>query len=477
MPSTNTSASIAMPSRADEPINTISYYNIIPLEQSDPEHLLCLAIEGNGFEEGQRVILSTQLANGGAHFRLDGSGRWGSYLRSRNSGKMLVPANGYALQMALKDEEAAEAELDLVPAGQHLYRICQKARPHIQARIGSATAGAPLEFTDAAPGTLFYLAPATRFEWIDEGESGARNYQDSTELSLRAAIDGVLGFGGDKISEFTEIPGGAMILQMILPLIWPEKSLNEILEEFRKDLLEDMRRLMASEALVQATNTLLDTRRKYLMQYLDERRMKIDRPSNGLDQVAGSYADTFSQAILRLLPGIIGADGKINPLIAPEYIPLAKAGLNVYMQGAADHICALQERALMAAFNPANVSRFYPRSADRRFLEAGSSDRVRLEAQAPSRQKTLSLVNLVDDTLSHGDQVALKVSNGQYLSAFFGNMGPITAIRKTRGEWETFRIERRAGPGRIQAGDSIVLLCCQGFCVSATNGGGAGLIA
>ena len=459
-----------MPARADEPLRPMTYYNLLPVVQPDPAHPLGVVVKDDRFDDGMPLIFGRDLDDGSAQFRLEGGRGRGYHLRSRNSGKAVYAFSGKFVQWTRLFEESFEANLELVPAGKHRYRICLSMNPALQARVDEQALPSPgvaLAYDDA-PGILFYFVPATHFRWLDSGETAARPYQDGSDFALRALAD----FAGNKLVEFADVPGGSMIFGLVLSLIWPEKSLDEILQEFRKDLIEDMRRLQATEAMVMATNKLVDTRRTYAMQYRDTKRMNIDRKDQlgALKTSAETYAKDFGAAILGLLPGLIQADGTIPTPIAPEYRSLIRAGLGVYVQGAIDHLTALQERALLDVFDPKFVIRTYPRGAFGRYLEAGTDDRVRAASDKRDREKAISLVNIADGTIGNGDQIALQVSNGNYLSAFFGGKGPLTAIRKSLGEWETFRVERVAGDGKLHSGDKIALLGSEGDYLTVVEG-------
>ncbi len=466
-------AQMPMPARADEPLGGHVYYNLLPVYQADPAKPLGVVVEDDRFEDGWGLVFGASLEDGNAQFRLDSGTKGGVQLRSRNSGKLVFAANGRMIQWVRKDAESL-ADLELVPAGGHRYRIVRKWQPTAQWRVpgnGVPMAGATLEVAEGE-GSLFYLAPATGFRWLDGGETATKPYQDATELALRAVIGGVLGFGGDKLSEMIGIPGGAMALKFAFSLIWPEKTLDQILQAFRKDLIEDMRRLAAGEATVQAANKLQDLRRELATVYRDSRRMLIDRPAGQatVQADAARLASGYGTAILGLLPGVVNADGTLAWPIASTYKSLVKAGLAVYAEGAIDHLAALQEQALMSAFDPAYVVRTYPCSADGHYLDAGRDDVVRLGAKTADRAVALSLINLEDGTLTHGDSIALNTVNGRYLTNFAGNMGPVIAIREQRGNWETFRIERVAGEGRLCSGDRVHLAGPEGWYVSAIDG-------
>lgn len=463
---------LPLPERADEPLASQQYYHLVPVQQPDPDRPLCLAIERDEFEEYTRLVLAPKTADGNTHFRVEHGRRDIRRLLSRNSGKTLYLANDKLVQFTHPQDDQTLAALKFVPSGRYRFRIACHGDESLQLRLeGGMAAGSGLLMTAGGPGLEFYFVPVTQFVWLDNGETRHGPYQDATEMILRKIADGALGFAGDKLSELADIPGGAMILNGVFSLIFPEKTIDEILAEFRQHLLEDMRRLQATDTLIKATNELIDTRKKFAMQYRSIRASDIDRADAraSLRETALRYADDYSRAILKLLPGVTKDDGSINVPIPEEHFALVKAGLSVYVQGAIDHIGALQERALLDAFDPACVTRSYAKNELGLHLEAGSDDRVRFGLSGRDRAKTLSLVNLVDGTLGHGDLIALKVSNGRYISSFFGNYGVITAIRKQRGQWETFRLVRVAGPGKLQVGDRIALAYEEGGYLSLDN--------
>lgn len=459
-------AEMPMPEGAEQPHSGFTYYNVLPVLQPDPANPLALAIEDDKFDEYQQVVLQRGLDGGNAQFRL-AAGVRGTRLLSRNSGKPICPANGRFVQMTLPREHAALADLVLLTAPRHQYRIAAAANPdRDQARVeGNAlTCG-------GGAGTLFYLAPARKFQWLDSGETAPRNYQNETEMAIRAILGGALGFAGDKLSELAGVPGGSAALQFAMSLIWPDKSLSQILEEFRKDVLADVRNMMASEATLQAANRLVELRRAYAMQYRDTKRMTIDRADSlaALKLSAETYARNYGEAILALLPGLIQSDGRIQTPIPAERYSLVRSGINVYVAGAIDHLSALQERALIDVFDPRFVLRAYPRDHAQRYYEAGTDDRVRSVENPRKLEQTIAMVNIADGTIGDGDLLNFQVQNANYLSAILGGMGELGAYAKTPAAWETFRIERIAGKGKLQSNDRIALVSSDGYYLSVTG--------
>jgi hypothetical protein len=466
---------LPMPERADEPLSLQTYYNLIPVLQDDAAKPLAVVVQEDRFDEGALLVFGSSLDDGNAHFRVESADGGAIMLRGRNSGKLVFSANGQVGQLTNKALESSAAVLQLVPTSKHRYRIQLFRRPDQQWRAKDRNAPAPgvALAHDAAPGLEFYRVPAANYRWLDSGTMPSRAYQDAAELALRALLGGVMGQAGDLLKSELAIPGGAAVLGFVMDLIWPAKTLDQILQEFRKDLIDDMRNLQAGDALVNATNHLIDVRRRYAMEYRDTKRMDIDVTGNAaaLREAARSFAGEFSSAIIGLLPGVTQSDGTIVKPIPAQYASLVRAGLGAYAQGAIDHLTAVQERALIAAFDPAYVVRSYPKTDDGRYLEAGRQDVVEATKNARDRQKTMCLVNIADDVLAHGDRIALRTSNGRYLSAWTGSMGPVTAIRTKRGEWETFRLDRVAGKGALRDGDAVGLVGSDGVYMDGNAAG------
>jgi hypothetical protein len=86
--------------------------------------------------------------------------------------------------------------------------------------------------------------------------------------------------------------------------------------------------------------------------------------------------------------------------------------------------------------------------------------------------KTLTILDLNDGDLENDDPVALKTINGNFLSAINGGGSQLLADKNALVDWETFKIIKVNGTGKIITGDLIALKTEKGRLVTAKNGGG-----
>jgi beta-glucanase (GH16 family) len=109
--------------------------------------------------------------------------------------------------------------------------------------------------------------------------------------------------------------------------------------------------------------------------------------------------------------------------------------------------------------------------------ENGGGSAVYADRFVPQAWETFKLVDLNGDPLSDGDAVNLRTNDGHFLSAV---SGAVNAAATTAGPTETFTVGLLAKVGgasgnTIAMGDSISLKAGSAY-LSATNGGGAGLV-
>lgn len=78
-------------------------------------------------------------------------------------------------------------------------------------------------------------------------------------------------------------------------------------------------------------------------------------------------------------------------------------------------------------------------------------------------------------SVSSGDDVYLMTRHGRYVTAANAGGGEVVASATVPDAWETFKIERTAGPGAIQNGDNVTLRTNNGrnFLMAVNGGGGA----
>ncbi len=96
------------------------------------------------------------------------------------------------------------------------------------------------------------------------------------------------------------------------------------------------------------------------------------------------------------------------------------------------------------------------------YLTVSSDGRLRADARTAGQQESFDLVKL------DGDRVALRASNGRYVTALQSADRGLVADRSEVGTWESFRLVRRGG-------DRIALMTRQARFLSADAGGGNGL--
>lgn len=107
----------------------------------------------------------------------------------------------------------------------------------------------------------------------------------------------------------------------------------------------------------------------------------------------------------------------------------------------------------------------------------GGGANVVADRPVPAVAETFSVVPVQGGLLAHGALIAVQVSNGQFWCAEGGGGGALTANRAYRKEWETFTLERVAGPGALASGDAVAFKALNGQYVCAEGGGGRELVA
>lgn len=94
-----------------------------------------------------------------------------------------------------------------------------------------------------------------------------------------------------------------------------------------------------------------------------------------------------------------------------------------------------------------------------------------------STESRIWMIDLNEGALKDRDSVALKTSNGYYISAEGGGGSTLSADRTAQLQWETFTIYKVGGSvdSYIAEGDQFVLKTWSGYYVSADNDGGGGV--
>jgi O-glycosyl hydrolase len=108
----------------------------------------------------------------------------------------------------------------------------------------------------------------------------------------------------------------------------------------------------------------------------------------------------------------------------------------------------------------------------------GGGGAITADRAAAQAWETFTLVDLNGGDVESGDLVYVRCSDGSWLSAANGGGAGLSAGATAPSSWETFVVVRVAGPGPVASGDQIALRTRDlGHYVSATNGGGAGVVA
>ncbi|HEX7807909.1 MAG TPA: hypothetical protein VF608_04285, partial [Thermoanaerobaculia bacterium] len=325
----------------------------------------------------------------------------------------------------------------------------------------------------ATPGMLFRLQAAPATPWPDAVDLTMEKYRDQAEDTSRAMLGALWSLGGHAVTAFTGIPGGAAVFTFAFNIMSPAKkvSLYDLFTKFRADILRDVTVLIADNASTQAKSALKSAREQYLVTYLNARR---DDPGSAdtrarANDVAGHY--------VRALDAIPLSRGNEKIADTTSNRAMVRAGLPVYAIIVAEYINILQEIALINAFKPDLVVPDVWLKTRSQYVTASPATGVRYEAvDAPLLKAVRVLHREGKKTLKHGDKVILRSPASTNLSVA-GNALEAKTPSNQIGDAETFTIERVPAPPAtqdqtIKPGDSIALKASNGNYVTAPDGGG-----
>lgn len=364
----------------------------------------------------------------------------------------------------------------MVTLRQMNYDDKEEIAPANEAGVGE---GQPvgIRFRSAAPGILFRVVQAPASKWPDTPDITMDKYADPAENYARTIAGGLVMIAG----HFSGIPGGVAIFSQAFNRLVPEKktSIHNVLKQFREDIRQDVENMIAKHSALQAKGALELAHEKYLIQYLNSRRANMSggAPLEQTKTYAINSADAFSLALAFLALDKDGA--KIKDTEAN--VAIVREGLPVYALAAAEYINALQEIAILHAYQPSLVMPEVWLKTRGKYVTASASDGVRYGDTTSPLTYALRVLNKNGEKkLKHGDKVILRSPSSMNVTAANGGGGVLDAKTPTSqiGANEVFTIERISTPPstvgqEINTGDSIALRAANGTSfVSAPDNGG-----
>ena len=332
------------------------------------------------------------------------------------------------------------------------------------------------------PGIFFRLQVAPPSAWPDTPDLTMEKYRDPVEDMARALAGGLITLTGHILSAASGIPGGAAVFTILFDRLYPAQKVSQydLFNQFRADILRDVKNLIAQHAELQAKGALQMAREHYLVTYLNSRRENMDG-GDGFAQTKNYAITTADKYTLALVFLSLDREttGKIKD--TDQNISTVRAGLPVYAICVAEYINALQEVAILHAYQPKVVlPDVWLRTRDQ-YVTATPADGVRYAATDKPLAKAMRVLNRNGSkTLKHGDSVILRSPASTNITAAGGGGGALEA--KTAANpiepSAVFTIERVSDPAssaghEIADGDSIALKTSDGtHWVSAPDGGG-----
>jgi hypothetical protein len=405
-------------------------------------------------------------------------------LRTKNLGRPVTGARdvvGDVVPLVQKSAYIAE-EFSLDDRGDGMFSLVLQASNHTGEVVPLSNRGVvegqqvACRINSQAPGMLFRVVPAPPSSWPDTPDLTMDKYRDPAEDYGRTVI-GAVGMIAGTLSG---VPGGAAIFTAVFDRLWPagKVSMHDVLSQFREDILRDVKSLIAENATFQATGALRSAHEKYLITYINLRRAGIYGGSEltTAKQTALSTADNFSNVLNFLSLQKVGT--KISE--TDQNVAMIRKGLPVYAICVAEYMNALQETALIHAYQP-NLVLPDVRLRIRGQYMTSTSDRgaFTMATDNPLRVAVRLLNRNGSKTLKHGDTVVLRTPGGTNITAVNGGGGALSVKTPASqiGKDETYVIERSDGgqTGQvINTNDKVVLRVANGAnYVSAPAGGGA----
>jgi len=323
---------------------------------------------------------------------------------------------------------------------------------------------------DVIPGIFFRLQVAPPSAWPDTPDLTMEKYRDPAEDLTRTFVGGLVTLLGHGFSAATGIPGGAAVFILAFNHFSPEHKVSnyDVLNQFRADILRDVKTLIAAHAELQAKGALQSAREYYAINYLNSRRENMDG-GEGLTQTktyAISTADKYSLALVFLSLDRDTA-GKIKD--TDQNLALVKGGLPVYAVCVGEYINALQEVALLHAYRPALVIPDMWLKTHDKYVSATIDAVGQTSTNQPLFKAVRVLARNGSKTLKHGDSVILRTPGSTNITAVNGGGGALET--KTPASqidpFAVFTIERVSTPPSV-AGQEIA----SGHAIAFKSAGG-----
>ncbi len=320
-----------------------------------------------------------------------------------------------------------------------------------------------IEFGLGMTGVTFVLQKAPTQAWPDTPDLTMEAYRDPAENYTRMIAGGIAQGAGALASTLLEVPGGASVFSFAFNLIWPQKetSTYDLFSRFRADLQRDMRRLIATNAVFQAEGALRNVHKLYLVNYLNSRRAHINTDV----ALPRAYITTLAAQFQLALAFLSLERGENNAIKdTPQNAEMVAAGLPVYVLIAMEYVNALQEAALMHAYDPAKaLPDVYLKLRNGQYvLQDAQKGLISGPTQTPLTQAVRVLNRSGSATLHHGDTVLLRTPSGHNVGALEGGGGDLVATAPPQhvGGWEIFtvvKIGATVAGTPIADGDRIAL--------------------
>jgi hypothetical protein len=336
--------------------------------------------------------------------------------------------------------------------------------------------------TETIPGIFFRLQVAPASAWPDTPDLTMEKYRDPVEDMARTLTGGIFSLAGQGFSAATGIPGGGAVFTFLFDHLFPAQKVSQydLFNKFRADILRDVKNLIAEHAELQARGALQLAREHYLVNYLNSRRENMDG-GDGFTQTKGYAIATADKYTLAMVFLSLSRDTSGRIKETDQNISLVRAGLPVYAICVGEYINALQEVALLHAYQPKLALPDVWLKTRGQYVTATPADGVRYASTDKPLARALRVLNRNGaQTLKHGDTVVLRSPVSTNVTAAGGGGGALeakTPASKIEAS-AVFTIERVSNPPSVAGqpigdGDSIALRASNGtYWVSAPDGGG-----
>jgi Ricin-type beta-trefoil lectin domain-like len=303
-----------------------------------------LAIEADSFENGARLAFSTDPNVGNAQFRLPRQGDGPIYLRSRNSGKYLYFSGYHAepiTQRFIPEDRAQQLKLQPARLANGYYRFDVAGVNRVRLAVSEDGAGIGLRETDDDdPLAQFQVTVPEKFR-APETPGLVRADTDRGLMYVRLIAQGLAS------AAMTKVPGGSAIVSAAFMVVWPDRTMFNMLKQLREDILDEVDIRIATSRVSVAAAKIEELRKQYLNAYPAEKAQYFRSPSPSATGMLQQLALNFAGELASLLPDSIDA-APIPDDAATHNLLLS--GFPLYVIGAVERISILQERALMEVF-------------------------------------------------------------------------------------------------------------------------------